>query len=166
MVKNEGKMQKRLYRSRTDRIIWGVCGGLAKYLDLDPIIIRLAFVFITLAGGAGILAYIIMAIIVPLEGSGSATAEETVKQNVTEIRDTANQLGKDLRATFSGETRVTEDTAQRGRRLTTLGIIIIALGIILLLSNLNLFWWFNWRYFWPGILILIGIFIIVRALRK
>lgn len=58
---------KRLYRSRRDRMIGGVCGGLAEYLDTDPTIIRLALALSILLGGAGILAYLIMWIIIPEE---------------------------------------------------------------------------------------------------
>ena len=55
-------MRKRLYKS-TDKKICGVCGGIADYLDVDPTVIRLLWVVFTLAGGSGILAYIIAAII-------------------------------------------------------------------------------------------------------
>lgn len=60
-------MEKRLFRSRTDRMIAGVCGGIAKYFDIDPTIIRLLWVFIILLGGSGILAYIICWIVIPEE---------------------------------------------------------------------------------------------------
>ncbi len=62
-------MAKKLYRSRTDRKIWGVSGGLAKYFDIDPTIVRVIFVASILAGTLGIWVYIIMAIVVPLEPS-------------------------------------------------------------------------------------------------
>ncbi|HKM22494.1 MAG TPA: PspC domain-containing protein [Lachnospiraceae bacterium] len=55
---------KRLYKSRTDRMICGVCGGLAEYLNMDPTIVRIIMVLIGLSGG-GILAYLIAAIIIP-----------------------------------------------------------------------------------------------------
>lgn len=58
---------KRLYKSRTDRKIDGVCAGIAKYLNIDPTIIRILWVIISLAGGSGILAYIICMIIMPVE---------------------------------------------------------------------------------------------------
>ncbi len=58
---------KRLYRSKNDRMIAGVCGGLGQYLGIDPTIIRLLFVAAVLAGFAGVLAYLIMAVIIPLE---------------------------------------------------------------------------------------------------
>jgi phage shock protein PspC (stress-responsive transcriptional regulator) len=60
-------MRRRLYRSGADRIIWGVCGGIAEYFNIDPIIVRLALVLFTLVGGCGIIAYIICAIVIPRE---------------------------------------------------------------------------------------------------
>ncbi len=62
-------MAKKLYRSRTDRVIWGVCGGLAKYFDMDPIIVRVIAVVSIFFTGLGLVAYIVMAIVVPLEDS-------------------------------------------------------------------------------------------------
>lgn len=58
---------KRLFRSRKDRMLAGVCGGLGEYLKVDPTLIRLLFVLFTLMGGQGILAYIVLWIIVPEE---------------------------------------------------------------------------------------------------
>lgn len=59
--------QKKLYRSTRDRKLAGVCGGIAEYFNMDSTLIRLLFVLFTIAGGSGILAYIIMAIIMPVE---------------------------------------------------------------------------------------------------
>jgi len=61
-------MAKKLYRSRVDRKIWGVCGGLAKRFDVDPTMIRIIFVVSLFCGSLGLWVYIIMAIMVPLEG--------------------------------------------------------------------------------------------------
>jgi phage shock protein C len=58
---------RKLYRSRTDRSIAGVCGGLGNYLGIDVSLLRLAFVLLFLLGGHGLLIYIIMWIIVPEE---------------------------------------------------------------------------------------------------
>jgi phage shock protein C len=58
-------MAKSLQRSRTEKMIGGVCGGLAEYFDVDPTIVRVLWVAITLLGGAGILAYLILWVIVP-----------------------------------------------------------------------------------------------------
>jgi phage shock protein C len=62
-----GTMKKRLYRSRDERIIWGVCGGIAKYFDVDPTLIRLVAVLTLFFAFTGILIYIILTIIMPLE---------------------------------------------------------------------------------------------------
>ena len=56
---------KKLYKSSVNRMLCGVCGGIAEYFDIDPTLVRLVWVIITLMGGAGILAYIIAAIIIP-----------------------------------------------------------------------------------------------------
>lgn len=61
----------RLYRSSTDKVIAGVCGGLAAYFRIDPAIVRLAFLLFALAGGASILLYIVLWIAVP-QGNPSA----------------------------------------------------------------------------------------------
>jgi phage shock protein C len=58
-------MAKRLYRSRKDRKIAGVCGGIGEYFDTDPTLIRLLAVALVLAMGSGVLAYILAWIIVP-----------------------------------------------------------------------------------------------------
>ncbi len=58
---------KRLYRSRTNKIIAGVCGGIADYTNIDPTVIRLLWLLLSLIWGAGIVAYIIAWIIIPEE---------------------------------------------------------------------------------------------------
>jgi phage shock protein PspC (stress-responsive transcriptional regulator) len=58
-------MEKRLTRSTTNKMLAGVCGGLAEYFQVDPTIIRLLWVLFSLCGGSGLLAYIVAAIIIP-----------------------------------------------------------------------------------------------------
>lgn len=59
---------KKLYRSKTDKMISGVCGGLAQYFGVDATLVRLVFALLVFFGvGSGILLYIILAIVVPLE---------------------------------------------------------------------------------------------------
>lgn len=60
-------MEKKLYRSRTDEKIAGVCGGFGKYLNIDPTIIRLAWALAILCVGVGLLAYIVCAFVIPQE---------------------------------------------------------------------------------------------------
>ena len=62
-------MKKRLYRSKKDKMLAGVCGGLAEYFDVDPSLVRLATVLLCLYAGTGLLVYIIAAIIIPEDPS-------------------------------------------------------------------------------------------------
>lgn len=71
---------KRLYKSRTDRMIDGVCGGIAEYFSLDPTLMRIAWVLLTLLGGSGILLYIIAMIVMPV-GPAPAQAPTTVSHS-------------------------------------------------------------------------------------
>ena len=61
-------MKKKLLKSKTNKKLCGVCGGIAEYFDIDVTLVRLAWVAFTFFGGSGILAYIIAAIIIPDEG--------------------------------------------------------------------------------------------------
>ncbi len=62
-------MTKKLYKSRADKMIEGVCGGLAKYLNLDPTVVRVLYALITVfsVGIPGLVAYIILAVIMPVD---------------------------------------------------------------------------------------------------
>jgi phage shock protein PspC (stress-responsive transcriptional regulator) len=66
---------RRLYRSRSDRVIAGVCGGLARYFNIDPVIVRVAAVALVFAGGAGLLLYAAAFLLVPNEGEGGGPGE-------------------------------------------------------------------------------------------
>lgn len=160
-------MEKRLYRSRTDRMIWGVCGGLAKYFNVDSTLVRVVFVLLALMSGIGIIAYIILAIVMPLEGSKSATPKEVVRENVEEIKESAQEFGKEVRAAFTDEGKKEEGkTGQEsdggGRRAGIFfGILLIILGAIFLLDTFDVFWWFRWAYLWPLLLVAIGLLIIL-----
>jgi len=160
-------MEKRLYRSRSDRMIWGVCGGLAKYFDMDPTIVRAIAVLSIFFGSLGIWAYIILAIVVPLENSKATEPKDTIKENVEEIKETATELGRELRSTLAGEEGESEAIAKmRHRRRNTLGIILIVFGALFLLGSFDLFWWFRWSTLWPIILVAIGVLIIFSARKR
>ena len=160
-------MEKRLYRSRTDRMIWGVCGGLAKYFDIDSTIVRIIFVVLIFANGLSILAYIILAIVIPLEGSRATEPKAAIKENVAEITETASELGQEIRSSLAGEEARPEETSELSRRRRSfLGIALIVLGILFLMGSLGLFAWFKWSFLWPLILVAIGLIIIFTARRK
>lgn len=75
---------KRLYRSRSKRWLAGVCGGLGSYFDLDPTLIRALFVLFALAVGGGILAYLILWLIIPLEPQAALVDPEAAAQDEEE----------------------------------------------------------------------------------
>ena len=58
-------MERKLYRSRANRMLGGVCGGLGEYLSLDPTVVRLLWVLFTFVGASGLLAYLICLLIIP-----------------------------------------------------------------------------------------------------
>jgi phage shock protein C len=86
-MKEIDMMNQRLYRSRTDRMIGGVCGGLASFFNIDPTIVRLIFVLLLLTGSAGFWIYVILLVVVPEEPQGSSNvidAEPNGKDNKEE----------------------------------------------------------------------------------
>jgi len=68
---------KKLYRSSTNKVAAGIIGGLGEYWDIDPVVLRLGFIFLILATGLvpGVLAYVIALVIVPKQVQGHVTAE-------------------------------------------------------------------------------------------
>lgn len=58
-------MEKRLYKSNQNKVLDGVCGGIAEYLNIDPTLVRLGWVVFCALGGSGVLAYIVAALIIP-----------------------------------------------------------------------------------------------------
>lgn len=67
VANNRSGQMKRLYRSRNNRMLAGVCGGIAEYSDVDPTVVRLLWLLMSLIWGAGIIAYIVAWIIIPEE---------------------------------------------------------------------------------------------------
>jgi phage shock protein PspC (stress-responsive transcriptional regulator) len=66
---------RRLYRTRDDRVIAGVCGGIARYFNIDPVLVRVGAVALALLGGAGLLAYLAAVLLIPKEGEGGRPGE-------------------------------------------------------------------------------------------
>ena len=65
MAKEESKDIKRVYRSKKNKMLAGVCGGIAEYFDVDPVLVRLLFVMLALMGFAGIILYLVAWLIIP-----------------------------------------------------------------------------------------------------
>ncbi|HEY1074636.1 MAG TPA: PspC domain-containing protein [Patescibacteria group bacterium] len=142
---------KHLYRSRDNRVIGGVAGGLGEYFDLDPIVIRLLFVLLAVGGGSGVLIYIIAWILMPeeptvtKEKNSEKSFEETIESNVKDMADKVEKSAKKIheRSSVSG------------------GLILLVIGVLFLLQNMTGF--DVWGNFWPIILVVIGLGLIARS---
>lgn len=88
---------KRLLRSRNDRLIAGVAGGVAAYLGTDPLFVRLGFVLLTFLNGIGTLIYLILWLLLPNEDSAAPDARTQVRENVQEMRSTAEDMAERVR---------------------------------------------------------------------
>lgn len=168
--------ENKLFRSKTDRVLLGVCGGLGDYFNIDSTIIRIIFIILAF-NGIGILLYIIMALIMPNEpetvsgvgGSGETQSSSTNsaaqqgepiinKDKVREFADDFGERARDMAEELKNNSRV------KGSGRNILGLVIVLVGLSLLLRQFFPFYfnWLNWNIFWPVILILIGIFFIVK----
>ena len=89
-----GSAHKRLHRSRQHRIIFGVCGGLADYFDVDATLVRLLFVLLAFVSGAGILIYLVLLIVMPNEQHLDSHPREAVRGTMGEVAsDTRSAVG-------------------------------------------------------------------------
>lgn len=81
---------KKLYRSKDDRWLGGVCGGIAKYFNVDSTVIRVLFILLALAIGGGILVYIILWIVIPEEPDGLAAESATEAESAADAESVAD----------------------------------------------------------------------------
>lgn len=68
-------MKKRLYKSNHDKKLDGVCGGIAEYFGIDPVLVRVAWIIFTACGGCGLIAYLICALVMPRKEDGIVDAD-------------------------------------------------------------------------------------------
>jgi phage shock protein C len=92
---------KRLLRSRSDRMVAGVAGGLAAVFNIDPLLVRLGFVALALFNGFGIMVYLVLWLLTPNEDSVIVDAREQVRENVGEMQAAAESLVQRVRGMFS-----------------------------------------------------------------
>lgn len=131
---------KKLYKSRTDKIISGVCGGIAKYFGIDPVIVRIVWVASSIVG-AGIIFYIICMFIIPDEPLDNTAPSQ-------ELTDKKQNITNSLPIIF--------------------GAVLLVFGLSLLFGNLGLGWIGGWigKLFWPLILVFIGAIVIYTVTKK
>jgi len=82
---------RRLYRSETDKMLAGVCGGLGEFFGVDPTLIRIAFVILALAGGAGVPLYLAMWVVVPRASRVGSPGVEVARDAADEVRETVQK---------------------------------------------------------------------------
>ncbi|MCA9971446.1 MAG: PspC domain-containing protein [Anaerolineales bacterium] len=136
--------QGRLTRSETDKIIAGVCGGLAAYLEVDPVLVRLAFVVLLFASGIGLPIYVILWVIMPRADTVDQPNSEIIQKNIAEMGSTVSE---------------------RIGRSGTVGTIFILLGAYFLFSQLGWLDWLGGGILWPLIIIGLGAYLLVRRSR-
>lgn len=150
-------MNQKLYRSRTQKVLGGVCGGLGEYLNLDPVLIRVVFVVLAFFHGFGLILYVIMLVIVPQKPIVWQMPGET-----SPIDTSTNASTNEAQQSTVFETLQVKKEPSKGKVIA--GIVLIVLGIIFLFENI----WpiFDFENFFPLILVGIGIVILWNALRK
>lgn len=131
--------QTRLMRSETDRMIAGVCGGLAAYLGVDPVLVRLAFVILLLASGVGLGIYVILWLVMP-----------TPSRMNPEIRIMSSD--------FEGDPSTYKTSFSPA---ATVGVILILFGAFFLLSQIG----GMPNFIWPLVLIAAGLYYLIRRAR-
>lgn len=133
---DEDGAQKRLFRDPDQGMVAGVAAGLAKYLGIDPIIIRLIFVVLTFTGGAGILAYVLLWLLVPpvrtgsdrLQMNGKAVTIDNIKESIerADVPGAATRVGHTVGKILSVVTRICANI---------IGVMLIVFGTALLLAD-------------------------------
>lgn len=137
-------MEKKLYRSSRDSVLAGVCGGIGEYFAVDSVIVRLLWVVFTLMGGAGLIAYIIAAIIIPKDETYNPIEDSYTRDNTN---------------SGSGPERRDRGDSSRSTSLV-LGAILVMFGAFVLLKDFIP--WIPKDVFLAAVLIGLGIFFLVR----
>ncbi|HSH00497.1 MAG TPA: PspC domain-containing protein [candidate division Zixibacteria bacterium] len=141
-------MAKRLYRSRQEKVLAGVCGGIAEYLAVDPTVVRLAFVLLVfVTHGVAIPAYLLGWIIIP---------REPLPGVVPPVSAPAPQKAPE-------PTPPSAPAAPAKERSTFVkilpGVLLVVFGLVALGNH---YWWWRWVDIFPVALILLGLYFILR----
>jgi phage shock protein C len=148
-------MTKRLMRSRSDRMLAGVCGGLAEYIQIDAVWIRIFFILLSMGDGVGILIYAVLWILLP----NSDNPDQSMGFKAGDFSQRIEDMGRDIN-------QATSHPHPNTVKFVGFGLIVV--GLFYLLKILNLPWllWFNRELLFPIVLILAGGALLFRAIRK
>lgn len=146
------EQKKKLHRSKIDHIVFGVCGGLGEYFDIDPLIVRIVFVLLAVIDGVGILLYIFLAIVMPKEPEEKTEInKERIQEFAQEIKDNTQSLASELK-----NKKFLED------KKSIFGAIIVIFGFIFLLERIFAISLIRANLFLPLIIIAIGLYIVLK----
>ncbi|NMB61083.1 MAG: PspC domain-containing protein [Chloroflexi bacterium] len=146
-------MNGKLTRSSQDKMIGGVCGGLGEYFQINPIIVRIFFLLWIVIGEWGIIAYFLLWLIMPPQQYSGGDFQ------IQDIGARFRLIGNDIRDVF-------QDPSPK--LLTYGGIMLVGVGVVTLLRALGLDWsqYWNSTLVWAGLLIVGGVFILVKTYMK
>lgn len=125
----------KIYRSRDDRVVFGVCGGLAKYFGVDSTILRLIFIVATLFHGSGILLYIILTIIMPEEKGVERVKEKKISDEVSEVPETSEAVREESEIDVQSVASIEREVQPREERRRVLALGLIVIGSYFLLKD-------------------------------
>lgn len=145
--KSESYNSNRLYRSRDDKMISGVCGGIAEHFNIDPVWIRLAAIITVFIDGIGLLAYVILWILIP-ENPNQNKNKKTQAEKIYET-----QVEPALKKGF-------EKKNKENNGHSFIGIALIIIGALFLIKHV--FGFFSSEVFWGLLIIALGISLIIR----
>ena len=156
-------MKNKLYRSKKDCVIGGVCGGIAEYFDIDSTLVRLLAILVFFFGGSGLIAYIIGWIINPQNPNGNT---EDNSENKEEIKGKIKKgIDKAIKKVEENLPEERSKCKSERNRYIILGVIFVIAGLIFMGSTLfPWITWVAWGTFWPVIIIVLGLVIMIRAI--
>jgi phage shock protein C len=159
-------MPTRLERSTTNKVVAGVCAGIAEYLQVDPTLVRVFFVVGTIVtGGLGLLGYIILVVLMPLPGQPAPFVKSSGVTTSTVEGVAASDQTTSGAATIPAVAPPPDPEAAERRRAAA-GLFLIALGALFLLGNAGVFRLVRWDLAWPLVFIAIGALLLAQRIRR
>ncbi len=167
-------MPKRLVRDTRSGVIGGVASGLGQYLDVDPVLVRLAFVLLFFANGLGLLVYLICWVVIP-RGDATApavatSATEAAGQGFEAVREASSRVADEVRSAAEGVREAAQNARsaapEPARAQAVVGAVLMLGGVLLLADN---FGWLTWPYWanvgtlWPLLLVGLGVGLIAKS---
>lgn len=153
-------MSTRLERSTTNRVIAGVCGGIAEYLQVDATLVRVFFVVAALmTAGLGFLAYLALLILMPMPGQATPFVR-------SDTPDGAGAAAEAETTPLARPAAPPPDPEASERRRAAFGYVVIALGIVFLAGNAGVLRIVRWDLIWPVVLIGLGVLLLAQRARR